>query len=332
MVNAMEKLCYGCMRKKSKGPVCEHCGYDERMQNDPNCLPRGIVLQRRYLIGRTLDLDYYYKTYLGWDILEKRRVVVKEYYPAPIAAREQYGMNVLSFEKGGANHYDAIKQLFIEEIGAKNMAYYDDGIAQVYGFFEENNTAYVLSEYVDGINLRKYVKSLGRPMLFGEVVDTVASVVNGFWHSDHMRPGCVHWEINPDNLIMQPNGKLKLINFGDGALKYDPNIPEIETAKGPMVLTNGFTPLELYMVRGKRGTWTDVYGLCATIYWCMTGVMPAKVPERIVEDTLDWSLLKDLPYESQEALKKGMALKVSDRFQTVRDFWDRFTACYHTIP
>lgn len=318
------------MREKEQSPVCEHCAYDESMQNGPDSLQPGAVLQGRYLIGRELDRNQFLIYYLGLDIHRKWPVVVKELFPAAIAGREKTSWNVINLEKNGTGYYDFFKQRFLETAGAPNMPICPQGIAQVYGAFEENNTAYVLTEYVEGMNLRNYLKALGRPMTGTEVKQALHLVKNAL--SDLHRKGLLHWEICPDNVILQPDGTAKLINFGDGEMRFDPKAHEIGAPVGPVVLSNGFAPMELYQMRAKRGPWTDIYGLCATVYWCMTGIKPPAAYERILEDTLDWSRLKYTAPGQLAALQKGMALKPTERFLSVDEFWMRFHSPYVTIP
>ena len=239
-------------------------------------------------------------------------------------------MYLINLEKGGNPYYEYFRQRFIEEMGIRVMDACLPGIARVYGVFEENNTAYIITEYVEGMSLRNYVKKLGRPMTGIEVDRAMYMAVNAL--SAMHRRGQLHWEINPDNVMIQPDGTAKLINFADATLRLDPKTHEIGAAMGPVVLCNGFSPMEVYQVRGTRGPWTDIYGMCATLYWCMTGMKPPAAFERILEDSLDWSALKDLTPIQLDAMKKGLALRGSERFQSVDEFWLRFTSAYVTIP
>ena len=116
-----QKRCYGCMRLKDDQPVCPHCGYDERTQNDIHQLPTGTVLKEQYLIGRVLGQGGFGITYLAWDLYLDTPVAVKEYFPKEVVMREcSVSTNVSICTTDGETRFRNNKERFLRE--AKMLA------------------------------------------------------------------------------------------------------------------------------------------------------------------------------------------------------------------
>ena len=309
-----KKRCYGCMKLKVSSPVCEHCGYDENTRNAPHQLPAGTVLKEQYLVGRVLGQGGFGITYLGWDLYLDIPVAVKEYYPNGAVMREtSVTMDVVSCDGETGSRFRNNKERFLRE--AKMLARFSQvpQIVQVKNFFLANNTAYIVMEYVEGITLKQYVKEHGGKLSVEETFTILGPVVEALCKVH--KAGLVHRDISPDNIMMLPQGGAKLLDFGAvrdvGAASVDKGLTKSTEA----ILKQGYAPIEQYQKRGSLGPWTDVYALCATMYYCMTGQVPPDAPERLLGDEdLNWQgLIPELTPVQKAALEHGMELRAEKR-------------------
>ncbi len=311
----MSQYCYACMRPvEASMDSCPFCGEPLRFETPAHRLRPGTVLDRRYLIGRALGQGGFGITYIGRDMTLDLCVAVKEYYPNGYATRDTRVSNELVLtddDKDGFFHSG--KEKFLRE--AKILAKFCDepGIVGVRDFFEENNTAYIVMEFLDGITLKEYIAERGPlPMggvlsLMHPVVDTMAKV-----HES----GVIHRDISPDNILLLPDGRPKLLDFGAAR--------DVSDGKSLSVMPKcGYAPEEQYRRKGNQGPWTDVYALCATMYFCLTGRAPEESIERFwsEEDTLipPSELGAKIQAWQEEALLKGMSLKIEDRYPSMAE-------------
>ena len=314
------KRCLGCMKLKKNSPICEHCAYDENQHNAAHQLPAGTVLKEQYLIGRVLGQGGFGITYLGWDLYLDIPVAIKEYFPSGLVMRENTLSNEVASLSGDAGaRFANNKERFFRE--AKMLARFAQmpEIVQVKNFFLANNTAYIVMEYVEGITLKQHVKNMGGTLSPEETFCLLKPVIQAL-EKVH-KSGLVHRDISPDNIMLMPDGGAKLLDFGAvrdvGAAVAGQGL----TSSTEAILKPGYAPIEQYQKRGSLGPWTDVYALCGTIYFCLTGNAPVDAPERVMDDPelhLQ-TLLPDLPEHCRTALEQGMALRAEDRIATMAE-------------
>ena len=318
-----QKRCYGCMGlRTAPGHICEHCGYDERTQNKSHQLPAGTVLHGQYQVGRVLGQGGFGITYLGWDLVLDIPVAIKEFYPGGIASRDCTLSPTVTGGDGELKlFYEECRSRFLRE--ARTLARFasDPVIVQVRYFFEANGTAYIIMEYVQGMDLRKYTAQRGGRLSAQETLRILQPVMAalGRVHEANL----VHRDISPDNIMLLPAGGVKLLDFGAvrDAVHGDAN--QVLTQSTQAIVKPGFAPIEQYQRRGGLGSWTDVYALCATMYYCMTGQVPADAPERMTEDVdPDWRSIPGLTAQQIAVLEKGMELRARDRIQTVQELYN----------
>ncbi|MBO7251636.1 MAG: leucine-rich repeat protein [Oscillospiraceae bacterium] len=312
----MAKMCYGCMREKEQIPVCEHCGYDERSRNKFPWLPAGLILHGQYLIGKMLDHRNFAAAYLGWDMNLEQPVIIKEFYPKVFSNRESLGsLNVISGSQATDDAFEQHKQGFLKV--AKQLAKMRNlpQIVHVLNFFEENNTAYIVMEHVEGMNLHDYLKHLGRPMTAAEVYRVLEPVMDAL-HKVH-QSGLNHLDIGPDNIIIQPDGTAKLLGFGAAGVRENMSADGGIHAGCFLEPKHGFAAIEQYQVSGTLGPWSDVFGIGATIYYCMTGTVLSGVVDGI---PIDWTLVKGMTDRQMYAMHKAMEIEPDRRFRSMKDF------------
>ncbi len=272
-------LCYHCMREKGDAAVCPHCHAENNTALQPHQISPGTVIGNRYTLGDVIGEGGFGITYIALENTLGITVAVKEYYPFGYCNRNATASNTVSvssdekqefFEKG--------RSLFLKE--AKTLARFqvDPGVVNVIDFLEENNTAYIVMEFLDGITLRDYLKQYGTltpEQAVGMLLPAMRALVK--IHN----AGVIHRDISPDNIMVLRDGTLKLMDFG-AARDYD----GADNRSMSIMLKQGYAPAEQYRRNGEQGPWTDVYGMCATIYRAITGITPVDSIDRVYQDTL----------------------------------------------
>ena len=312
-----EKRCYGCMKLKNSGPVCQHCGFDETVQNASHQLPLGAVMQGKYRVGRVLGQGGFGITYLGWDEYLDVPVAIKEYYPSGMVMRDNaHSLSVVSSSGASGEKFSNDRERFLRE--AKSLARFknDPQIVTVSNFFLENNTAYIVMEYVQGITLKQHIKNSGGKLSAEETFRLINPVMLAL---DRVHAtGLIHRDISPDNIMLLPGGGVKLIDFGAVRDVQNAEADSPLSKSTESILKQGYAPIEQYQKRGALGPWTDVYALCATIYYCLTGQTPPDAPARVLgEEEFSWDTVSGLSPEQRKALDKGMAMLPRMRSQSM---------------
>ena len=313
--------CESCLNT-FEGTVCPHCGYPEIRATQPHQLPVGTVLAERYRLGRVLGQGGYGITYLGWDLQSKMKVAVKEFYPSAVVNRDtatdtHVRCNTLDMEP----HYQSSLRRFLRE--AKALTQYRDipEIVDIYDFLEENGTAYIIMEYVQGMDLASYVRKKGGKLTAEETLRILRPVMEAL--AEVHAGGCIHRDISPDNIILHPTGGAKLLDFGAVRAVVDPQIGKELSHSTEAILKHGFAPIEQYHSRGAIGPWTDEYAMCATIWYCLTGRIPDNAPIRVTEGTdPDWSQVPGLTRSQRLALQRGLSVRAKDRFEDMEELID----------
>ena len=304
----MQEYCLKCMRKLGDSPVCARCGFDNTppVKSEPYHLKPGSVLAGKYLIGKVIGEGGFGITYIGLQMTLSKRVAIKEYYPSGAANRSIDSSENVIVTGNRIDFYEKGMQRFLDE--AKNVAAFceEDGIVDIMDYFRENNTAYIVMEYLEGETLKDYVSHHGVFMperLISLMIPLMQSL-----NSMHTQ-GIIHRDISPDNIMYHKLQRLKLMDFGSARFYTN------EERQLSVVLKQGFAPEEQYRGNGVQGPYTDVYALCATIYTCITGRVPVNSVERLVDDTLKRPSelgVKIAPYQ-ENAIMHGLAVKASER-------------------
>lgn len=285
------------------------------MEKNSYSLQRNTGLIGRYVIQEVLGQGGFGITYLGIDKLYGNKVAIKEYYPQKIAMRKaQYEdvVTVTSIEE--KNNYNKGKKRFLDEAQVMARFNKNEGIVKILDFFEANNTAYIVMEYLEGITLKQYLGKYG-VIQFRNLIEMMLPLREALIeiHSQ----GLIHRDISPDNIMVQHNGKLKLMDFG-AARDYT----ESGNKSLTVILKPGYAPPEQYQTHGVQGPWTDIYALCATIYKCLTGITPPDAIARVMDDKfkepdqLDGKLSPDI----KKILWKGMNIFPEERYQDIVEF------------
>ena len=264
---------------------CSECGRPYgSVEAEPFALKPGTILDGKYLVGEMLGQGGFGITYIGFDLLLEQKVAIKEYYPMStgMVSRENSTTVVWSsavMQKSGMEKgFDS----FLKE--ARKMAKLGGipGVVGVKSVFIQNETAYIVMDFIEGETLLKKLQREG-PMDYGTCISLMTPIMQAL--AEVHKHGIIHRDISPDNIMVQSDGKLILLDLG-AAKDLDIQGKDGNVQSSQMVAKHGFSPVEQYGQAGKIGPWTDVYAMAATIYYCCTGVLPPSATDRMIEDTL----------------------------------------------
>lgn len=310
-------MCPNCFKQLSLGTsVCPHCNFDIVSYNHKSAaLPLFTTLNNQYLVGKVLGQGGFGITYKAFDTFMNSTVAIKEYMPCDYAERNGKTLCALPnnkaekiFEHGKASYIDEIKTLY----QFKNIS----GIVTIYTHFQENNTAYLVMEYLEGCSLKSYVKQQGGRLdvstarnFIGEVATALESVHNA---------NVLHRDISPENIYLINNAQdVRLIDFG-AARQYIENSEDEKS----VLLKPGFAPPEQYSRTGKQGPWTDVYALAATLYYIVSGKLAPDSMSRMQCDILEPldTLVNGVTSAMSNAVRRAMEIDCDKRTKNCRQF------------
>lgn len=305
--------CSSCMNPMEEtDSQCPYCGSRDDIEVPDHQLPPGTILNNKYLVGAALGEGGFGITYIGRDLNLDMKVAIKEYYPNGYANRSAtISPDVKSSTTGERREFfDAGRERFLGE--ARILARFSGsiGIVDVRDFFEENHTAYIVMEYLEGQNLKDYLKEKGK--LTPEQAISLLMPVMESLKKVH-KQGLIHRDVSPDN-IMLVDGRVKLLDFGAAR-----NVSAVANKSLSVMLKPGYAPEEQYRGRGNQGPWTDVYALCATVYKCVTGITTDDAIQRVYRDELKApsELGIDIDPAVEAALLKGLSVLQKDRYQSI---------------
>ena len=308
------KQCAQCFVDCAPGVTCPACGFDNGSLQEGPFLPPGTVLANRYLIGRPLGRGGFGITYLAYHQKLSCRLAIKEYFPDACAARETGAVGVLPNFNDAADGFAFGLRKFIDEAQTIALMRHPH-IVSTYDAFEANDTAYFVMPFIEGCDLEEHVRTHGPLSLsqLSKLLDTIGGALE-YVHTQ----GVTHRDVKPANIMRRPNGDLVLVDFGGARVHTLSRSVSVDAA-----VSHGFSPVEQYSSSGKHiGPWTDVYGLGATTYYCLTGRVPEHAVDRQDKDTVSSSLPihPELSTSLQDSLLHALAVNRRDRTQTIDDF------------
>ena len=321
--------CPHCMRELTglRGGACPFCGFNAQKSPQPaEAMPRNTILNGKYLVGDVLGRGGFGITYIGFDLSLESRVAIKEYYPSGAAMRREGESELYwsSSYKFHSSREDA-KNYFLKE--ARKMARVENipSVVRVRETFLANETAYIVMDYVEGETLKARLRREG-PMTYTACYALLRPMMQDLCKIH--RQGVIHRDISPDNIMIQGDGSVKLLDLG-AAKDLNKHSDEVSVPVGK----NGYSPMEQYLNNGSIGPWTDVYALCATIYYACYGKRVPQSLERLEQDTLRFDLptREPIPPYVVGALRKGLAVRAADRTQSVDALLDQLEEEQTTI-
>lgn len=330
-----DQFCPFCMREVDRGiKICPVCGCGVDITAPKHHLPIGTVLRNEkghsFLFGAVKGEGGFGLTYIGKELVSGKLVAIKEYFPTRCQPQRYTDLSVHPQERS-EDIYKHGMQSFLSEASMLRAVSHLPSIVHVMDYFEANKTAYMVMEYLEGHTLYHVMQE--RERIDPETLIQKFLPLMHNLESLH-KAGVLHRDIAPDNIMWMPDGNLKLLDFGCARSLEDGRSMTV-------VLKPGFAPIEQYQTRGQ-GAYTDLYALCATLYYCITGIVPPASPERltITFDNQPDPLLPpsaygvSIPPEEEQTLMWGLSLQPSVRPQSMETFVSRLEqACAsHSEP
>lgn len=277
-------------------------------------LPAGTILHTMYRIEQILGRGGFAIIYKCVNLSTGETAAVKEYFPSSLATRRrrQGFFCVQPFEKNATEFWTGHRH-FLEEARILKECRDLPGIVTVYDFFEENQTAYIVMEYIEGLTLEQYIKTNG-VLSPSEMLELLLPLLHSL-KKIHNK-GLIHRDISPNNMILGMDNKLHLIDFG--AAKIKPTHPSRQQT---IILKKGYAPPEQYMASGNIGAWSDIYALCATICYALSGQTPLSAIDRMQQKPPQaFTNFDNIPMQLAAVIERGLALQPSERYKTLEDF------------
>lgn len=311
------QFCPGCLRDAEfENGVCTKCGFDMNGYTVmPHHLVPGTLVKQRYKIGRVLGEGGFGITYIGIDTVLNLKVAIKEFYMSGYVNRNHDASpNVFATFGTHRDTFEKNREKFLNEARVLAQFYGEAGIVGVRDFCEENGTAYIIMDFLNGVDLKTYLEQKGR-LAPEEAVKLLMPVMTSLQHVH--AEGIIHRDISPDNIMVMEDGSTKLLDFGAAR-----EISQTDIKSLSVILKPGYAPEEQYRSKGRQGPWTDVYALAATLYKCIVGATPDDAMERMYRDRLPSPAAADAacPIAISNVIIKGLAVRQADRYQDVASF------------
>lgn len=305
------KLCFGCMEESHGETVCPHCGYSADTPHLPAYLAPGSVLNKRYIAGKLLSHNGESAVYIGYDEQNGVKVFIREYMPTTLCRRIK-DSKVVAVNQDAVAQYKTFMSEFVELNKTLARLRGLSHINPAIDMFGDNNTGYVVFNYIEGRPLADILRDSGGVMSWAETkkmfppIFTTLSLIHN--------AGLIHRGICPENILVTPRNELFLDNF----CVADERTAETELDSE---VYDGYAAPEQYSSGKWQGTWTDVYGICALLYRLLTGIVPENACEREKTDELvpPHEINEDIPEAVSDVIMNGLALSKEERIQTVTE-------------
>lgn len=308
------ELCMACMNYIGEKDVCPNCGYKQSSNSD-YALQQGTIIEDRYKIGKDLDFDGEGIGYIAYDIETSSKVYIREFYPSNFCDRRG---EYVTIKYNLKDKFEEYKTEFSNYF--KSIAHLREfpGIVSIYNIVFQNNTVYVVYEWLSGINLIQFVERKGGKLNWSSISEMFMPIISTLIEMSNI--GIHHYGISPENIIILPNGKMKLTGFAIYQLrKYGTDIEP--------KLYKGCSALEQYNPKDILDERTDIYGLSASIFFALIGSFPPSIESRKKNSRLmvNNKLLETIPEHVIYILVSGLQVYKNDRIRTFETFKKELT-------
>ncbi len=298
-------LCMGCMQELNGSVICPNCHFDNSEVQSAPFLPFGTVLAGRYVTGTGLETNGESTRYIAFDKQTGDVVIVSEFLPIGLFSRDE-GQTELKVNYDDRLAFNKLKDEFISYFRIISELKDLSALTNIVDVFEENNTAYAIEEKEDLIPFEEYIErsnghldwDIARP-LFMPVISALEAL--------HKR-GVGHYAVAPKNLFITASGKIRMAGYAT----------ENERKRGTALksqLFSGAAAPEQYEDNFPLDDITDIYGLCSTLFYALTGHLPKSAVERLKDSRLlmSTSTVKSLPPHVVSALANGLQVQRENR-------------------
>lgn len=305
-----DNLCMGCMHEIGEEKKCPYCGYHADTVQGAPYLPVRTVIGNRYLVGKVVDYNGEGATYIGWDLMEKKAVNIREFMPSAITARSDLNLS-LQVRLGSEATYAELRRSFEELWGKLAKLSGLSALINVTDVIEDNSTSYAVYDHFDGISLQDFLLRSKTGYITWEkarqlLMPTLSTL--GTLHSN----GIIHRGISPSTLVIGEDGKIKITGFSIG------DVRTVGSRLNPQIF-DGYAAVEQYGFDVRQGPWTDIYSFTAVLYRTLIGSNPISAKERMANDRLmvPGKFAEALPAYVINGLINGLQILPQDRTKTV---------------
>ena len=308
------------MREKPNvGGICPYCGFDSARYHPPaHHLPLYATLcGGRYIMGRAIGSGGFGITYIAFDTRLDIPVAIKELFVSGKVKRERGRVVVTDTSGGEVRQYEEIKKRFMQEAMVLAEMETIEGLVKIKDYFQENDTAYIVMEYLDGKTMKDIFKKTNRRMSMDETIRVLTPIMDALTRLH--KKGIIHRDVSLDNIMILRDNRIKLIDLGGGKRQGEGGGNTVAIKK------SSYTPVEQILGRSSEiGPQTDVYALAVTIYRCICGKFPKPAGERESDNDIERpSKLGVKISKKQEAtLLKALAIDPRKRIQTVPELYE----------
>lgn len=305
----MPELCFGCMKESSGEDICPNCGFDRNTQQKAPFLPLGERLQDRYIVGKIIANSTDSATYIGYDNATNTVVNICEFLPAGLCTRSSEDNSLIPNPGCEAVYGDYLDEF--RTIYTKVKKYSElSATTNILDIFDQNGTVYAVEEVDDVIPFEEYIERSGDAMEWDAARPLFMPLLSAL--SQMNQDGLYHLGVSPDNLVVTSAGKIRLINFAINEVRQKGH-------KVADVLYSGCSAPEQYDENGVVDEQTEIYGFTATLFYALSGKLPADAVKRKEDGRLliSTNVVKKLPPHVVSALANGLQV---DKEQRIPDF------------
>ena len=322
--------CDYCFYVYNEGDACPECKFKKGGPPDELFyLFPGTVIGSRYVVGKTLGAGGFGIVYKAWDNHLNKVVAVKEYYPSGLVTRTPGTGRIRLVAKNREAEFLAGMTRFNSECkGTMEIsASYPYNPAIIHDVFtlDDNGTAYLAMEFVEGMTLTEYIEKNG-PMSVEAALVLINNILGAV--RDIHALNIIHRDISPDNIILTADQGAKLIDYG--AAKFGKADRTVEAER---IMKPGFSPPEQYEPKERSGVFTDIYSVGATLYFTLTGLKPDESTNRKDRDLLaaPISLVPTVAAHVSDAILRAMAVDFRLRYKTAAEFMQALNGQKKTV-
>nr|WP_319487850.1 PASTA domain-containing protein [uncultured Caproiciproducens sp.] len=307
-MTGFDNLCMNCMSDTNGKTECLNCGFSSAEPQMRHALPYRTRLQKRYIVGRAKRSNGEGITYIGYDTVLNIPIELREFFPQTLCERPDNGVDIRVI--GGSEIiFDECLAAFLNY--SREIAHMRElsAIVQIYDIFEENHTAYTVSEWNESITLRYFVERSGGNLSWNAARQLFMPVLSAL--SSMHAAGIRHLGISPDTLNIMQDGKMKLGSFCIGVVRrMDTDLPPD--------LVPGCAAIEQYVMDYVSNESTDVYGFAASLFFALTGTIPQDALKRRTDMRLliPTSIMRNLPPHVVTAMANALQVSPDKRTPT----------------
>lgn len=298
---------------------------------DSSVLPLGYILNNKYKIINALGKGGFGIVYKVEDIETKEIFAIKELFVNTVCFRRRDSQQI---DSNNRELFASLKEKTYKEVNLLSSINYEN-IVKEYGYFEENDTCYIVMEYVDGKNLNQFLKFDSAKFNEVEAKELLKQLISGL--KEVYKKKIIHRDINPSNILKTRDGIYKLIDFN--SLKYMSNEEVSITGTG----TNSFIAPELATRKAKVGIFSDIYSIGMTLFALLQNEYTPEILSPLILHTTSLTQHfpnyadrlfeeKDMVYHKierltiddkfKQILKKMLELRSEDRYQSLEEIED----------